>query len=432
MRFQRLADWLSWQEQLHFTAVDPGLERIREVYGRLWTTPPPFAVVTIAGTNGKGSTAAFLESLLDAAGHEVGCFTSPHLVHYNERIRIGREPVGDETIMAAFDAVDRARGTMSLTYFEFGTLAALEIFRRREIAVAVLEVGMGGRLDAVNVVDPDVAVITPIGMDHTDYLGADRETIATEKAGVLRPGRPAVCTDPAPPAALLERAEGLGAPLACLGADFGWSACRAGGWRWWSRRRDAAGAEELPAPALVGRYQLDNAAGALEAVAALGASFPLPDQAAAWGVARARVPGRLEVRPGPVSMVLDVAHNPDAARSLAAGLAETPPQGRDLAVTAMLADKDHRGVFRELANRFDGWWCCGLASDRSASAETLMTALREVAPAARMEAVADPVAGLAAARAAARPGDRIVVFGSFLTVGAILWAEPPVPAAAAV
>lgn len=428
MRFRRLEDWLSWQEQLHFTAVDPGLERVQEVYCRLFPGAPDFTVVTIAGTNGKGSTAAFLESMLDAAGHRVGCYSSPHLIDYNERIRVARQPADDAAIMAAFDTIDRCRDGVSLTYFEFGTLAALEIFRREAIDVAVLEVGMGGRLDAVNVVAPDVAVITPVGVDHARYLGHDRESVAQEKAGILRPGHPAVCTDPAPPKALCAHAESVGAPLARIGHDFGWSPCRDGGWRWWSRRAGVMSSERLPEPLMAGQYQLDNAAGALEAAAALPDSLQVPHPAAAWGIARARVPGRLEIWPGPVPVVLDVAHNPAAAAVLAETLANTPVEGRTLGVMGMVADKDHAGVLRALAGALDAVWCCDLDASRGLPGATLAGLSRDLLPGVPVHTASDPVTGLTEARSAAAPGDRVVVFGSFLTVGAILEAQPAAPA----
>ena len=430
MRFGTLADWLAWQETLHPVEMDLGLARARRAWAALggWEGrgTPPFPIVTVAGTNGKGSTAAFAQSLLTAAGARTGTYTSPHLVRYNERIRIDGEPVPDRAILAAFDRIDRARGSDTLTYFEFGTLAAVEVFRRAGVDAAVLEVGIGGRLDAVNLFDADVAVVTPVDIDHVRWLGADRESIGREKAGIFRPGRPVVVADRDPPAVLEAEAARLGAPCFRLGRDFDAEAEGNGGggdaaWTWTRRGPERRTLGGLPSPPLAGRFQLDNAAAALMALDALGRR---PSAAAARrGITATRLAGRFQVLPGRVPVVLDVAHNPHAARSLAATLRERRPAGRDVAVAGLLGDKDAGGVVEALAGIFDRWFVARPEGGRGGSAETLARAVRERGGGGAVEVCADVPGALRRARGAAGRGDRIVVFGSFYTVGEVLAAE---------
>lgn len=413
MRFQTLDQWLSWQETLHPKAIDLGLERVRAVAEQMELLAPAYRIITVAGTNGKGSSVAMLESILACAGLRVGTYTSPHLWRYNERIRVAGEPAADADIVAAFERIDRARGDVSLSYFEFGTLAALDIFRHAGLEVAVLEVGLGGRLDAVNIVDADCALITSIGIDHVEWLGPDRETIGREKAGIFRAGRPAVCADPQPPASLRSAAHALGARWYGFGEQFGYEA-GVDSWTWWG---PDARLEMLPMPSLPGVFQLQNAAGALMALQALGAQLPVTLQALREGLAQAHIAGRFSIVPGTVEEIYDVAHNPHGATALAAALAARPCAGRTLAVCAMLADKDASGVAAALAEQVHTWYLGGLDSERGQSAETL--AARMPLPAApRLHA--DPSGALAAARADARPGDRIVVFGSFHTIAELL------------
>ena len=415
MRFDTLAEWLAWQETVHPVEMDLGLTRARLVHEALGTAgAPPFPIVTVAGTNGKGSTVAFAQALLTAGGGRTGTYTSPHLVDYNERIRIDGEPVSDAAIMTAFDRIDRARGGVTLTYFEFGTLAAVEVFRTAAVDAAVLEVGIGGRLDAVNLFDADAAVVTPVDIDHVRWLGPDRESIGREKAGIFRPGRPAVIADRDPPASLVAEAERIGAPCLRLGRDF--DAFPAdGGWRW---RGPEGGLEELPVPPLPGRFQLDNAAAALMALDAIGR---LPaDAAARRGIAATRLAGRFQVLPGEVPIVLDIAHNPHAARSLAATLRSSRTPGRELAVAGLLEDKDADGVVEATADVFDRWFVARPAGARGGSAEGLARTVRGRAPDTPVEVCRDVPGALCRARGAARRGDRIVVFGSCYTVGEIL------------
>ena len=417
MRYDTLAEWLSWQETVHPVEMDLGLARIRLVHEALGGgRPPPFPIVSVAGTNGKGSTVAFAQSLLTAAGISTGTYTSPHLVAYNERIRIDGEPVADAAIMTAFDRIDRARGGVTLTYFEFGTLAAVEVFRAAGVGAAVLEVGIGGRLDAVNVFDADAAVVTPIDIDHVHWLGPDRESIGREKAGILRPGRPAVIADRDPPASLVAEADRIGAPCLRLGRDFDAVPVEGGGgWGW---RGPEGGVDELPAPRLTGRFQLDNAAAALMALDAIGR---LPEPAAVrCGIAAARIEGRFQVLRGEVPVVLDIAHNPHAARSLAATLRSSRTPGREIAVAGLLEDKDAAGVVEATAEVFDGWYVARPAAVRGRSAEALAHTVRGRVRNVPVEVCGDVPSALRCARAAARSGDRIVVFGSCYTVGEVL------------
>ncbi len=416
-RFATLAAWLGWQETLHPRAVDLGLERVEAVWHALGAPRPAPVVVTVAGTNGKGSVVAFLEAILTAAGWRVGAYTSPHLVRYNERVRIAGAPVDDAALMEAFAAVDAARGATTLSYFEFGTLAALWLFARAGLDAALLEVGLGGRLDAVNVVDPDVAVITTVGLDHTDWLGPDREAIGREKAGILRAGRAAVLGEPDPPASVRRAAETLAAPLLRRGREFDLRAAGPGQWAYDEGEETLI----LPEPGLAGPHQRDNAATAVAAAraAAAAAGRFLASGAVAKGVSTARLPGRLQRLPGPVERILDVAHNPDAAAALARALAAEPARGRTVCVLGMLEDKDVAGFARALAPVVDAWHAAGLGVPRGLDGPALARRLAG-AGAAPVHAHADVAAALAAAAAEAVPGDRILVTGSFHTVGIAL------------
>lgn len=392
-----------------------GLERARRVKDALGLAPD-FPILVVGGTNGKGSTCAYLEAILGAAGYRTGLYTSPHLLRYNERVRIAGREASDAELVAAFEKVDAARGDTSLTYFEFGTLGAMVQFIAAGVDVAILEVGLGGRLDAVNVFDADVAIVTSVDLDHTDYLGDTREKIGYEKAGIYRTGRPAICADPAPPASLLEHARRIGAELHCIGRDF--SAQREG--NRWVYRGLRVNQGDLPLPAMAGPCQLRNAAAALAALEATGARLPVSDAAIREGIGAARVPGRFQHIAQVPEIILDVAHNAEAARALAAALRERPVGGRTLAVVGMLADKDAAAVFSALAGEVDAWWTCTPASPRAQDAATLAEVLRAGGGAAPVTVQPDVNAALAAARSAAHENDRIVVFGSFYTVAAVL------------
>ena len=410
-----LADWLARLEQLHPSTIELGLERVRRVKDALGLAPA-FPLIMVGGTNGKGSTCAYLEAILNAAGYKTGLYTSPHLLRYNERVRIAGVESSDAELVAAFERIDAARGDTSLTYFEFGTLGAMAQFIDAGVDVAILEVGLGGRLDAVNVFDADVAVVTSVDLDHMDYLGDTREKIGFEKAGIYRAVRPAICADPAPPDSLLEHVRHIGAELRCVGRDF--SAPREGD-RWTYRGPELAW-QDLPLPAMAGAYQLRNAAGALAVLEALRGRLPVNVAAIRQGLRAAQVPGRFQRIAQAPEVILDVAHNPEAARALAATLREQPVAGRTLAVVGMLADKDAAGVFAALRDEIDAWWTCTPASPRARDAAALAAALRAQVGAAAVSVQPDVHKALAEARSAAREDDRILVFGSFYTVAAVL------------
>ena len=416
MRFQTLDAWLSWQESLHPSEIDLGLDRVRTVLQRLGHEQFACPVITVAGTNGKGSSVAMLEAVYLAAGYRVGAYTSPHLLSYNERVRINGVLVDDQSLCNAFEQIDQARGETSLTYFEFGTLAAIEIFANANLDVVIMEVGLGGRLDAVNVLDADVALITPIALDHADWLGSDRETIGREKAGIMRAGQPVVCGDTDPPATVQQVADSLGAKLYQAGRDFSWQV-QGEQWRWCGpeRVRDA-----LPEPALRGRFQLDNAAAVLMVTELLAARLPISQAHVREGLANAKVLGRFQVLTGEVPLILDVAHNPQAAEALAANLAAWPMPGRVFAVTAMMADKEIDAIFVAMAGVVDYWCLTSVDLPRAAKAEALVTALQKVAAQADYELCPSVTGALQALEGRVQPNDRVVVFGSFYTVAEVL------------
>jgi len=472
---QTLAEWLEYIERQHPKTIDMGLDRVREVATRMGLKKPVKKVITVGGTNGKGSTIAFIEAIARAAGWKVGAYTSPHLLAYNERVRIDGVDAGDADLVAAFEAVEAARLSPSpggrgvgvrvrrsddgsvasgsavpssapsghllpegegesipLTYFEYGTLAALWLFARSRLDLAVLEVGLGGRLDATNLVDPDVAVITTVDLDHQDYLGDDLEAIGLEKAGIARAWKPLVLGDDDPPASVLRHAYAIGANTIRAGCDFFFETAdgpgnrfsptdatpsAAGHWTWRELRQAF---DQLPMPQLAAPAQLRNAATAIAALRALGKK--LPAAAVAEGVAKAHVRGRLQRFPrGDVEVVVDVGHNPQAARELAAWLAAAPATGKTIAVFAALGDKDVRGVVDALAGRIDVWFLAGLAEHGPRGLDVAGFAQRlDGTPAATGARHATVTAALQAALEIAGKGDRILVFGSFHTAAAAL------------
>jgi len=416
-----LAEWLSYQEGVNPRSIELGLERVREVWRRMGAPAPARWVVTVGGTNGKGSTVAMLEAMLRAAGRRVGCYTSPHLLRYNERIRIDGAEADDQALVASFERIEAARGEIALTYFEFGTLAALDLFARAGLDAAVLEVGLGGRLDAINIVDADVAVITTVDLDHMDWLGNDRDSIGREKAGIARADRPAIVGEAVPPAGLLDALATLGAWVERAGQAFQVER-RAQGWTW--RHVDGT-AFDLPDPALAAPVQYANAASAIAALHAAGANAPIPPAqlaaAAAEGVRNARVAARLQALGGDPALIVDVGHNPQAARALAEWL-DAHPGGRVHAVYGALADKDVGGVIAALGARIGHWHLAGLERDtpRGLPADALRQELLRVLPQAAFDLHADVRAALAAARASALAGERILAFGSFFVAAAVL------------
>lgn len=425
---QTLADWLATLEARHASApIQLGLARVRAVWQRLAGERPALPpIFTVAGTNGKGSTCAMLDAILRAAGHHVACYRSPHLLDYTERVRIDGAQADADALAQAYAAVEAARGDTPLTYFEHGTLAAWHHFLHPPAGtpapeVWVLEVGLGGRLDAVNVLDADCAIVTSVALDHTDFLGADREAIGREKSGIFRAGHPAICGDAQPPASLVEHAREIGAPLWVLGQDFGFEN-EGIQWRYW--RRSAPGGAGitkrggLAHPALRGAHQLINAAIALTALDTLRERLPCPMQAVRQGLMQVQLAGRFQTLPGRPTVVLDVAHNPQAVQTLAHNLGQTfSPHTR--AVFAMLADKDIDGVIQAIAPRIDHWHVAPLPGPRGLDAARLANAVRAHSDA-PVEVAESAAAAYAAARQAVGENDRIVAFGSFLTVAEIL------------
>lgn len=417
-RADSLAAWLQWLDGGPRGRIALGLGRCRTVAARLGITRPAPTVVTVAGTNGKGSSVALLDSIWRAAGLRVATYTSPHLVRYNERVRIAGVEVGDVTLCAAFEAVERARGDVPLTYFEFGTLAALRIFQDAEPDVALLEVGLGGRLDAVNIIDADVALIATIGLDHEQWLGPTRERIAVEKAGIMRADRPAFCSDNDVPETVYEEAERIGARLGVLGSEFAFED-EDTDWTWWSGDTVLAG---LPRPRLAGRHQLRNAAGALAVVHALGERHPVGAEALHAGLRDVVLHGRFHrlTGPGGIEYVMDVAHNPQALDTFRATLAMLPAAPRTHVLVGMLNTKNHVEYLRRLAGTADAWHFATLPGPQGASAERLSECLTAVQPGTSAACHADVASAHAAILASAAPGERVLVLGSFLTVGALL------------
>lgn len=409
-----LAEWLAWLEGQQRGAILLGLDRVRRVAEGMGLHPA-FPVFTVAGTNGKGSTCAMLGAVLRAAGFRVGSYYSPHLLRYNERVRVDGEEASDADLVAGFAAVEAARGEEALTYFEFATLAAMWHFMRVGVDCAVLEVGLGGRLDAVNVWDADCAIVTSIGLDHTEYLGDTRAAIAHEKAGVYRGGRPAICVDPDPPATLLDHAGAIGARLLCLGRDFGFARQE----RQWFFDGVGIRLSGLPLPALVGEHQVQNAAGVIAALAAMRERLPVSAGAIREGLMHVSLAGRFQVLPGRPMVILDVAHNPHAARILARNLRAIPPGGRTHAIFSILSDKDAAGTVRELGDLIDVWWVAGLPGPRGRAPADLAAEVAAAAPG-RVETAATPVDAWRRLRGGLGENDRVVVFGSFLTVAEVL------------
>jgi dihydrofolate synthase/folylpolyglutamate synthase len=409
-----LSDWLELLESRHPKAVDLGLERCNLVWQRMGSPVPAARIFAVAGTNGKGSTVSTLCALLDALGYRHGSYTSPHVEHYNERVRLNSHPVGDEILIKSFERIECIRGDQSLSYFEFGTLAAIDILARARLEFAVMEVGLGGRLDAVNILDADCAVITPIGLDHQEYLGDDRETIGREKAGIIRPGKPLVCGDPDPPDCISEVARSKGVRFQQLGRDFLIREID-GHAQFSTSELDV----DVPLPVLAGHHQLNNMATALAALFELipsAASFP---EALAVGLRSVSLHGRFErVRDVPV-VWLDVGHNPLAARAVARAVGDAMrAEGIESCrcVLGMLADKDVASVGEELAGVISAWYCAGIGSDRGQSGATLASRLRNGIQALQQRDFETVAQALNAALGDSSDADAVLVFGSFLTV----------------
>lgn len=415
-----LTGWLAYLETLHPKSIALGLDRVRAVHARM-NASLECPVLTVTGTNGKGSTSTMLSSILEHAGFCAGLYTSPHLVRYNERVRINGAEATDDALIEALNVVEDARlavaAPIPLTYFEFGTLAALWLFARAKLDVVILEVGLGGRLDAVNIVDADVAVVTSVDLDHADYLGPTREDVGREKAGIFRAGRSAVCGDPDPPASLIDHARDIGAKLVRIGRDYGYLV-EPGQWRYWGPAGERYG---LPHPALRGTYQLSNAATALTALDLLRERLPVSGGAIRSGLLEVELPGRFQVLAGRPTVVLDVAHNPHAARALAATADTMGYFPQTLAVFGIFADKDVDQVIAAMRREVTRWFIATLPGPRGAASRDVAQRLIAAGVAADAIEIYDEVSDAwRAARDAATEADRIIVFGSFLTVAAAL------------
>lgn len=409
---QTLDAWLLYIERGHPKAIAMGLERVRAVKHAM-ALDPAFTIITVGGTNGKGSACMMLEAMLHQAGYRTGCYTSPHLLRYNERVRMARACADDAQLAGAFEAVERARvrAGVALTYFEFGTLAAVWLFTQAHVDVAILEVGLGGRLDAVNAFEPDCAMVMSVGLDHMEYLGTTREQIGFEKAGIYRTGKPAICADAEPPATLIAHARAIDAQMLLRGREFDAKAA-ASQWSYWGPGGARHG---LPWPALRGAYQLANAAACIAALDSVRTRCPVTVNDVRSGLLTVQNPGRFQVVPGRPMVILDVAHNPHAAQALADSLQHLPRGGRVLAVFAMLADKDVAGVIAALKAQVDHWYAAGIDVPRGMSSQALAQTLAAAGIAAVTRCASIGTA-LSAAREAASVDDKIVVFGSFYTV----------------
>ena len=414
LRELTLGGWLARLEQLHPQAIDLGLDRVQRVALAL-DLKPTFPIIIVGGTNGKGSTCAFLETMLGAAGYKTGLYTSPHLLRYNERVRLAGQDIADADLIEAFERVEAARGKTSLTYYEFGTLGAMLQFIGAAVDVAILEVGLGGRLDAVNIFDADAAIVTSVDLDHQAYLGDTRDKIGFEKAGIYRSGRPALCADPDPPASLVKHLAALQAEGWLIGKNFHFEVALE---RWTYRGRDWI-VPDLPLPGMPGAHQIRNAAGAIATLEAVHKILPVHVSDIARGVRETRVAGRFQRIAGAPEIVVDVAHNPEAARALAATLRAQAIPGRNFAVLGILADKDVAAVVAALTPCFDSWFVCTPDSPRALAAESLASRLKQCTDAPVM-LCSSPENALQNALKHAAVDDRIIVFGSFHTVAAVL------------
>jgi dihydrofolate synthase/folylpolyglutamate synthase len=416
MRFATLEEWLAWQETLHPKTIDLGLTRVQKVYQALggWSEVP--FTITVGGTNGKGSCVALLDAMLRAEGYRVGVYTSPHLLRYNERIRIDGQPVDDGPICDAFERIDRVRQDTSLSYFEFGTLAALDIFGKAGLDVQILEVGLGGRLDAVNLIDTNAALIASIDIDHVDWLGSTRESVGREKAGILRSGRPAVVGDLDPPKSLLAYAKQRDIVLARAGCDFDFEKS-ATSWQWRSGRFTLC---DLPFPALQGEHQFLNASAVLQLLRAIENERPVSRASIEKGLRSVSLAGRFQYLPGDTPVFLDVAHNPQAVRILAAHLRRHFAGKRIVAVFAIMRDKDILGVIGGISDVVAAWYLAPLEIGRAASTAELLPLFERLSVSQVMHGFPDAAATFAAARKNARENDLIVVFGSFYLVAEYL------------
>ncbi len=413
MRFDNLCDWLEWQEELHFTAIELGLDRCTAVAENMGLLDPDFTVISVAGTNGKGSSVTMMEAILGNSGYKTGCYTSPHLIRYNERIKLDGVEVSDEMLCESFSRIDHARGDISLTYFEFGTLAALDIFHQANVDVALLEVGLGGRLDAVNCLDADVALVTSVDLDHMQWLGPDRETIGREKAGIFRGDKPAICSDPHPPETVLQYAEEIGATLYIPGRDFNYQLSEDN----WSWQWGSVIYENLPRPDQYNSCQIQNAAGVLMVLNTLTSKLPIKAGAIEKGLENFSLTGRFQMLTKGTQIILDVAHNNQSAKMLVHNLKQFPNSGKTHIIIGMLKDKDRNSILGELIEIADYWHTVTISNPRGTDSETIKNELLDLGvtvPISESDTVANTFLKL---QKETGMHDRIVVTGSFLSVG---------------
>jgi dihydrofolate synthase/folylpolyglutamate synthase len=415
-RFESLTAWLNWQEQLHPRPIDLGLERVAKVYHQLNQGRGKIPTITVAGTNGKGSCIAYLEAIYLAQGYRVGAFTSPHILRYNERIRINGQPVDDQTICRSFERIDALRGETSLSYFEFGTLAGLDIFAEADLDIQLLEVGLGGRLDAVNIIDADVALVTTIGLDHVEWLGNTLEAIAKEKAGIFRTGKAAIVGDEVTQQGLVQIAEQKQANLLQLGKAYRYTK-QANDWDWYN---GSSHLSHLPSPVLKGEHQFRNAAAVLMAVSELQAVLPVASQSIAQGLKAAELKGRFQLITGQPSVLLDVGHNPQAVQTLIEHLQEHFSTVKIHAVFAMMKDKDIATVIAMMKPYIDSWHLAPLANPRAASQELLADYFQQQDISKVYSGYSDCAAAFKVAQDRAQSDDLILVFGSFFLVSEYL------------
>ncbi len=417
MRFGTLRAWLDWQESLHPLTIDLGLDRSTRVFKALNPEGIKPLTITVAGTNGKGSCVASLESIYRAQGYRVGAYTSPHILRYNERIKINGEPVSDELICEAFARIEAVRGDTTLSYFEFGTLAALDIFRRSILDIQLLEVGLGGRLDAVNIVDPDIALIATIGIDHVEWLGDTREAIGREKAGIFRASIPAIIGDPEPPASLIQTVQDKRALPFRIGKEFGYT-ITSSGWDWHYGDRQICG---LPEPGIKGEHQYRNASSALLAVVKLEDRLPVSAESIRKGLQNVRLSGRFQLIDGKTPVLLDVGHNPQAVRTLVAYLDKNFPGKRIHAIFSMMKDKDIASVLEIMSPVVHAWYFAPLTNLRAVS-ESVMRDIFSHSPVSKaFFGFTGFVDAFAAAKKQSQEGDLLLVFGSFFLVSDCLF-----------
>ena len=419
MAYQSLDDWLSWQTTLHAREIELGLDRIRTVAERLNLLNNSFKVITVAGTNGKGSSVAMLSTILHHAGYKVGTYTSPHIIHYNERVRIGLRCASDDELCAAFARIDKAREEISLSFFEFATLTALDIFHQHKINVAVLEVGLGGRLDATNIVDPDLAMVTSIGLDHTEYLGDNRESIGYEKAGIFRQDIPAICGDSNPPNSIKDTAISKGAVLYQINQDYFYNVAQSS----WSFKADKYELNGLPLPNLSGGVQIQNAANVLMGLYCMRKHLPVNFEAIETGLREVTLEGRFQRIVKRCEIILDVAHNRESAQTLADNLMALPKPVKTIAVFAVLDDKDVSGITELLMPHVDLWYISTVKSMRGMDVEQVDTAIRQHNANAQTKTFTSVENAYSQAQNDSHEGDRVIVFGSIFTVSEVLASE---------